>query len=105
MRRVKICFFVVTVVVLTIAYFSGNVAAAEVTRMNRNRGHIFINEGKGAGFMKGAKVCFYSVSGEELLCGTILRTTDKYAVVKVNNRQIRKIKMGTEARLYVGKDE
>jgi len=104
MRKIRTFLVMLIIALLTTAYFSGSGIAGEVTRINKNKGHVFVNEGKDEGFVKDAKVCFFLSSGEELLCGTILRTTDNYAVVRVNNRQIKKIKIGTEARLYIEKE-
>ncbi len=104
MRKIHTFLVMLIIALLSTAYFSGSGIAGEVTRINKNKGHIFVNEGKGEGFVKGARVCFFSSSDKELLCGTILRTTDNYSVVKVNNRQIKKIKIGTEVRLYIEKE-
>jgi hypothetical protein len=98
-------FVALAIVVLWSGFFFGVAAAGEVTRINKNKGHIFVNEGKDAGFIKGAVVCFFSPSGEKLLCGRILRTSDAFAVVKVNNRKAKKIKIGTAARLYDEQEE
>ena len=103
----EISLFVATLIiaVLSVASFQGIATAAEVTRINRNKGHVFINAGKDAGFILGASVCFYSPSEAELLCGKVQRTTDAYAVVKVNNREVKKIKVGTKAELYEETEE
>jgi len=105
MRKIRLFLVVLTIVVLSVASFQCIATAAEVTRINRNKGHVFINEGKDAGFILGATVCFYSPSEAELLCGRVQRTTDAYAVVKVNNREVKKIKVGTKAKLYEETEE
>ena len=101
MQRIKAFLVVSIIVVLSTIYFLDMAMTAEVTRIHKNKGHIYINEGKSSGFVKGAAVCFFSPSGKELLCGKVLRTSGSYAVVKVNNREVRRIKIGTEAKLYV----
>ena len=104
MQNIK-AFLVVTMIVVLFAGYSSEISmAAEVTRIHKNKGHIYVNEGKDAGFVKGATVCFLSSSGEELLCGRVLKVADNYTVVKVDNRKIKKIKIGTEAKLQVEKD-
>ena len=100
MHKIKIFLLVLTMAMLWPSLFLGTAAAGEVTRINKNKGHIFVSEGKDAGFIKGAMVCFFSPSGEKLLCGRIRRTSDAFAVVKVNNREAKKINIGTAARLY-----
>jgi len=94
-----------TMVVVTVITYSGIASAAQVTRINRNKGHIYINEGKEAGFIIGASVCFFSDSGEIIVCGKIRRTTPSYAVVKVDKQSAKKIKNGMEAQLHTGEEK
>jgi ribosomal protein L35AE/L33A len=89
-----------TIVLVAAITYSGIASAAQVTRINKNKGHIYINEGKEAGFIIGASVCFFSDSGEILVCGKIRRTTPSYAVVKIDNRSAKKIKNGMKAQLH-----
>jgi ribosomal protein L35AE/L33A len=100
MKKIRLFLVALIIVVLSVVSFQCIATAAEVSRINRNKGHVFINAGKDAGFILSNRVCFYSPSGAELLCGRVQRTTDAYAVVKVNNREVKKIKVGTEAKLY-----
>ena len=79
--------------------------AAQVTKINEPKGQISINEGKDAGFIFGAKVCFSSSSSEKLICGKVMRTSDSYAIVKIKNkRETKQIKIGAEAMLCAGKE-
>lgn len=96
---------VLNIVVVTAVVYDGIASAAQVTRMNKNKGHIYIDEGKDAGFVLGASVCFFSDSGEILVCGKIRRTTPSYAVVKIDNRSAKKIKIGMEAQLSTGEEQ
>ena len=105
MRKIRLLIAVLTITLLSVTSFQGIATSAEVTRVNRNKGQVFINQGKDAGFILGAMVCFYSLSGAELFCGRVQRTTDAYAVVKVNNREAKRINIGTEAQLYEEKEE
>jgi hypothetical protein len=77
--------------------------AAQVTRINTNRGFIFINGSISDGFVMGAEVCFYpsSDSDEEITCGQVEQTSESFARVKVNNRIAKQIRYGMEARLSV----
>jgi ribosomal protein L35AE/L33A len=104
MKKIKLFFSVLTIIMLLTTSFEGFSRAAEVTRINHSKGQIFINEGKNAGFIFGAKVCFYSSPDKELICGKVLRTTDSYAIVRIENvRKTKKIEIGSEAMLYVEK--
>ena len=99
MQRIKIFIAVLAIIVIATISFRGVVLAAEVTRINKNRGLIVINGSKEAGFVMGATVCFYSTSGEEITCGRVKQTSESYVTVKVNNRKAKQIRNGMEAQL------
>jgi ribosomal protein L35AE/L33A len=106
MEKIKLLLVVLTIIMLATTSFKNIAMAAQVTKINEPKGQIFINEGKDAGFIFGAKVCFYSSSDKELICGKVLRTTDSYAVVRIRNvRETKKIEIGSEAMLYVGNED
>jgi len=50
----------------------------------------------------GAPLCFYSFSGEVILCGTIRQITGNRVMVKVKNRETKLIKKGMTARVLTG---
>jgi len=84
-------------------WFQSIAMAAQVTRINTNKGFIFINGSIADGFVLGAKVCFYpsSDSDEEITCGRVEQTSESFARVKINNRIAKQIRYGMEARLSV----
>jgi len=105
MKKIKLLLVALTIIVLATPFFKDICRAAQVTRINEPKGQIFINEGKDAGFIFGAKVCFSSSSSKELICGKVLRTSASSAVVRVKNiRETKKIKIGAEAMLCAGKE-
>ena len=105
MNTIKLLFVVLTIIVLSTISFKGICGAAQVTKINEDKGQVFIDEGKGAGFEFGAKVCFFSSRDKELICGKVLRTSDSYAIVRIRNvRETKKIAIGSEAILYIGKE-
>jgi hypothetical protein len=99
MQRIKTILIVLAIVVASATSFKCDVQAAEVTRINENRGLIVINGNKADGFVMGAKVCFYSSSGEEITCGRVRQTSESYVTVEVNNRKAKQIRNGMEAQL------
>ena len=101
MHKFKTFLLVPAIVVITAISFESIVMAAEVTRINKNRGLIVINGNKDDGFVMGATVCFYSSSGEEITCGKVQQTSASYVTVKVNNRKAKQIRNGMEAQLSV----
>lgn len=93
---------IVLAVILVVAIAIDCAAStAQVTRTT-NKGHVYINGGKDAGFVRGADVCFYSFSGEVITCGKVFRTSETNAAVQVNNREVKKIKPGMQAVLESG---
>jgi len=97
-------FFVRLIVIVIAVALAGQVAvAAEVARVNPSKGQVYINKGKPAGFIVGAKVCIY-LSSKETACGKIFRATDSYSVLRllrVDNRKARYIEYGMKAILIM----
>lgn len=105
MKKIKLFLVALTITMLATTLFTNICGAAQVTKINEAKGQIFIDEGKDAGFIFGAKVCFFSTSNKELICGKVLRTTDSYAIVKIKNRrETKKIEIGSQAMLRVEKE-
>ncbi len=96
MQKIKVFFFLVTITIIA-GYTSGVALAAEVTKVNVSKGHVYIDAGKEAGFIMGADVCFYSFAGEKITCGKVRQTSAARATVKVKNREAKLIKRGMEA--------
>ena len=103
MHRIKTILIALAIIVIAAISFKSIVMAAEVTRINKNRGLIVINGNEGDGFVMGAKVCFYSSSDEEITCGRIQQTSESYVTVKVNNRKAKQIRYGMEAKVSAEK--
>ena len=99
MQRIKTFIALLAIIVIATISFRGVVPAAQVTRINENRGLIIIDGNKNDGFVMGAIVCFYSTSGEEITCGSVQQTSEAYVTVKVNNRKAKQIRYGMEAQL------
>ena len=97
MRKIKAFLFLVTITI--IATYTGGALAAEVTKVNVSRGHVYIDAGKEAGFIMGADVCFYSDAGATIACGTVRQTSAARATVKVKNREAKLITRGMTATL------
>lgn len=106
MEKIKVFFAALGLIVIASITLQGIAQGAQVTRMNKKQGFIFIDGSKNDGFVKGAKVCFYTDSGDEITCGRVKQASASYSMVKVNNRKAKKIKYGTKAKLVVDeKDE
>jgi hypothetical protein len=92
----KLCVAFAAVFIAAVS-FSSVVCAAEVSRIQAHKGYIYINEGKGAGFLVGTRVCIYGFSGEEIACGEVKQTNPNYAMVKVEKQEAKEIKVGMKA--------
>lgn len=103
MQKTRIFFIVLASSILATIFFIGFAEAAQVTKLNKRKGQVQINEGKDAGFLFGVEVCFFSSSGELVTCGKVQKTTASYSVVRVNSREAKNIKKGMEAILNDGK--
>ena len=103
MQKVKVLLIVIGIIAIAATSFNDRAHAAQVTRINKNKGLIVIDGNKNDGYILGATVCFYSSSGEEITCGRVQQTSESYATVKVNNRDAKQIMQGMEARILVEK--
>ncbi len=101
MQKIKVLLLALAFMVIAATFFESISMAAEVTRIHSSRKYIFINGSIADGFVMGARVCFYSSSGEEITCGRIEQASESFAKVRVDNRIAKKINYGMEARLSV----
>jgi len=104
MQKIKVLLLALAFMVIAATFFESISMAAQVTRIHSNRKYIFINGSIADGFVMGAKVCFYSSSGEEITCGRIEQASESFAKVRVDNRIAKQINYGMEARLSVEKE-
>jgi len=101
MQKIKILLGTLAVLVITAIFFQSLSMAAQVTRIHSSRKYIFINGSIADGYVMGAKVCFYTSSGEEITCGIIEQASESFARVRVDNREAKQIRYGMEAKLSV----
>jgi hypothetical protein len=104
MKKLEVMLFSLAIVVIALISSQSIAAAAQVTRINQNKGYIFINGSIAEGFVMGAKVCFYTSSGEQITCGRIEQASENFARVKISNRIAYKIHYGMTAKLSVKKN-
>jgi hypothetical protein len=104
MKKVKYFIIAAAVILTATVLLKGSVSAAEVTKINIGKGHVYIDEGKDAGFILGADVCFYSSSGEKIECGRVRQTLPSRAMVQLKSREAKKVKKGMEARVETGEE-
>jgi hypothetical protein len=100
MKKLGLFTVVFAIALLAVLSFKSNALAAQVIKINKLNGDVAIDGGKNAGFIVGAQVCFPSVSGDQLICGTVLKASASQSVVKVDRRYATRIMGGAEALLY-----
>jgi hypothetical protein len=107
MNKLKEFLVTIIIIVLTAICFTGMAMAAQVSWVNESKGRVHINGGVDEGFIVGATVCFIVdfKSGEKLVCGTVQSAEASEAVVKVDKNGAKRMKSGTEALLYVEKQD
>ena len=105
MKKFGVFLVVLAIILLAVISFKSNALAAQVIKINKLNGDIAINGGENAGFIVGAQVCFPSVSGDQLICGTVLKASASESVVKVDRRYATRIMGGAEALLYEDTEE
>ncbi|MBW2157979.1 MAG: hypothetical protein JRG87_15260 [Deltaproteobacteria bacterium] len=107
MNKLKVFLVTLTIIVLASICFTGMTMAAQVSWVNESKGRVHINGSVDDGYIVGATVCFIVdfKSGEKLVCGTVQSAEASNAVVKVDKNSAKRMKKGTEAMLYVEKQD
>jgi ribosomal protein L35AE/L33A len=105
MKKYGVFLVVLAIILLAMVSFKSNALAAQVIKVNKLNGDIAIDGGENAGFIVGAQVCFPAASGDQLVCGTVLKASASESVVKVDRRYATQIMGGTEALLYKETEE
>jgi len=98
--------FLIPAIIVMVVTFSTTIAfSARAYKMNKWKGHVFIDGGEDEGFILGATVCFPACSGKGFICGTVLKTSPSEAMVKVDNTATKMRGICGEAILYVGEED
>jgi len=105
MKKMNVFLVTLTIIILATICFTGMATAAQVTWLNESKGRIHINGGVDDGFIVGATVCFIISSNEKLVCGTVQSAEASKAVITVKKNAAKRMRKGTEAMLYVEKEE
>jgi len=105
MKKITVFLVTLTIIVFVATSFKGMATAAQVSWVNESKGRVHINGGVDDGFILGATVCFIISSGEKLVCGTVQSAEASEAVVTVNKNVAKRMRKGTEAMLYVEKQD
>jgi len=105
MHRMKAFLIILAIIVMVVTCFSSIALGARAYKMDKWKGHVFIDGGENEGFILGATVCFLSCSGKGLICGTVLKTSPSEAMVKVDNTATKMRDICGETILYVREED
>ena len=105
MQRINLFLMIPAMIMMAATFVSTNALAARAYKMDKWKGHVFIDGGEDEGFILGATVCFLSCSGKGFICGTVLKTSPSEAMVKVDNTSTKMRDICGEAILFVGKED
>ncbi len=105
MHRIKAFLIIPVIIVMVVIFFTTIAFSARAYKMDKWKGHVFIDGGEDEGFVLGAIVCFLSCSGKGFICGTVLKTSPSEAMVKVDNTATKMRDICGEAILYVGEKD
>jgi len=105
MNKIKVFFVTQIIIVFAAICFTGMAVAAQISWVNESKGRVHINGGVDDGFIVGVTVCFIISSEEKLVCGTVHSAEASEAVVKVDKNSAKRMRKGTEAMLYVEKQD
>jgi len=99
-EKLKRLLVAITIIVIIFTFFTHTAFSARAYQIDKWKGLVYIEGGEDEGFILGATVCFLSCSGDELICGTVQKTSPSEAVVKVDNRatKMRKICQNEETK-------
>lgn len=105
MPTLKTLFLSTAAIALAVMVWGTTTLAAEVTKVDSQDGHVYIDQGKDDGFVFGAEVCFYGPDKKKITCGTVRQSQPTYAMVGVDNKAAKLIKKGTKAELQKEKNK
>ena len=105
MKKIKLFIVTLTIMIFAANCFTAMAMAAQISWVNESKGRVHINGGMNDGFVEGATVCFIISSGEKLVCGVVQSAEASIAVVKVDKNSSKRMRKGTEAMLYVEKED
>jgi len=100
MQRIKTVFIVMAIVVLSATSFECIAQAAQVIKVLRNGLSVRIDGGEQDGFTLGSTVCFYSKTGEQIICGVVITSSASKSTVMLG-KYVKWVGRRTKALLYV----
>ena len=103
MQRIKTVLIVLAIVVLSATSFKCIAQAAQVTKVFHYAGGVYVDGGEQEGFTVGSTVCFYSKTGEHIVCGKVVTSSSWAPLSRVwlGKNATKLVGRGTEALLYI----
>ena len=84
MKKIKGLLVMPTIIVIVVTFFGGIAFAAIVTRVNKEKGDVFVDDGEISGLIMGTEKCFFLPPGEQLVDSIVQEISDSESVVEKN---------------------
>ena len=84
MKKTKGLLIMPIIIIIVVTFFGSFAFAAKVTRVNKEKGYVFVDDGKISGLIMGTEKCFFLPSGEQLVDRIVQEISASESVVGKN---------------------
>jgi hypothetical protein len=84
MKKTKGLLIMPIIIIIVVTFFGSFAFAAKVTRVNKEKGYVFVDDGKISGLIMGTEKCFFLPSGEQLVDRIVQEISASESVVSKN---------------------
>ena len=84
MKKTKSLLIMPIIIIIVVTFFGSFAFAAKVTRVNKEKGYVFVDDGKISGLIMGTEKCFFLPSGEQLVDRIVQEISASESVVGKN---------------------
>ena len=88
MKKIKGLLVMPTIIVIVVTFFGGIAFAAIVTRVNKEKEDVFVDDGEISGLIMGTNKCFFLPPGEQLVDSIVQEISDSESVVEKNRELV-----------------
>jgi hypothetical protein len=88
MIKIKELLIMPTILVIVVTFFGGIAFAAKVTSVNKEKGHVFVDDKEVYGLIRGTGKCFFLPSGEQLVDSIVQEISASEFVVEKNRKLV-----------------
>jgi hypothetical protein len=88
MKKIKGLLIMPTILVIVVTFFGGIAFAARVTSVNKEKGHVFVDDGEVFGLIMGTEKCFFLPPGEQLVDSIVQEISASESVAEKNKKLV-----------------